>query len=81
MNLVFVRFTVAGAAQVKKPKRFQYPNLRYIKSLGFPLLPVELQHVNHTASTNIYDSKLGNCRKPYNHNSYVKPHANRANHR
>ena len=30
------------------------------------LLPVELRHVNHTASTNTKDSTLGSFSKPYN---------------
>ena len=32
----------------------------------FLLLPVELRHVNHTASTNIGDSTCGMVTKPYN---------------
>ena len=56
---VVVRLTVAGAAQVESP----VPENEYRYSLGMGnfLLPVELQRVNHTASTNsarFYAGKL-----------------------
>ncbi len=50
--------TVAGAAQVR--------SVRCGPSL---LLPVELRHVNHTASTNTLHSKAGALRHPYNASS------------
>jgi uncharacterized protein (TIGR02449 family) len=47
--------TVAGAAQVRMgAKRFA------------PLLPVELRHANHTASTNLNILAQIDCDKPYN---------------
>ena len=46
----FVRLTVAGAAQAgSKPSYVQKRCTKKAKKL---LLPVELRHVNHTASTN-----------------------------
>ena len=38
------------------------------------LLPVELRHVNHTASTNISDFTFGFLRKPYNALAMSNPH-------
>ena len=51
-------FTVAGAAQVR---RFSACGTTVVGAHGFCvlLLPVELQHANHTASTNSVDSKSG----------------------
>lgn len=51
----FVRFTVAGAAQVKKSQRFRTGRTG-TDGQDFLLLPVELRRVNHTASTNRQDS-------------------------
>lgn len=48
--------TVAGAAQV---------GLCRVKRLG-ALLPVELRHANHTASTNPFILRLKPVTKPYN---------------
>ena len=50
-----VRLTVAGAAQVG-----------VAVASDTVLLPVELRHVNHTASTNGVDFIRNNLRKPYN---------------
>jgi chromosome segregation ATPase len=50
--------TVAGAAQV---------GLCRVKRLG-ALLPVELRHANHTASTNTFILRLKSVTKPYNSN-------------
>ncbi len=48
--------TVAGAAQV---------GLRPQEAVG-ALLPVELRHANHTASTNVFDFTRDAAAKPYN---------------
>ena len=56
-GLEFVRFTVAGAAQVKSLS---------LASANSLLLPVELRCVNHTASTNSQYSTLRLASQPYN---------------
>jgi hypothetical protein len=60
---VFVRFTVAGAAQVKSRSAVHRMN-SFANGLDSLLLPVELQHVNHTASTNSRDSTPGPAANP-----------------
>ena len=58
----FVRLTVAGAAQADLGRTLG----KKCQSRFGLLLPVELRHVNHTASTNIRDSTLWLVSKPYN---------------
>lgn len=50
LEQAFVRFTVAGAAQVKSNGICR--KSRHKATSISLLLPVELQHVNHTAGTN-----------------------------
>ena len=59
----FVRFTVAGAAQVRN-RSASKPGWPGRIGVDFLLLPVELQGVNHTASTNRLDSTRQNAANP-----------------
>ena len=47
---------------------------RGLRGFDSLLLPVELRHVNHTASTNRVDSKCRIFHEPYNQTSHGRPH-------
>jgi uncharacterized protein (TIGR02449 family) len=51
----FIRLPLRGQRRLASP----------LLQLG-PLLPVELRHVNHTASTNVFILRLKSVTKPYN---------------
>jgi hypothetical protein len=65
----FVRFTVAGAAQVKKRGACR----QHLHGFAFLLLPVELRYVNHTASTNGVHFRGRNFLQPYNRGAMAEP--------